>query len=417
MSEKNTHTDPEWLLKEYVEYKLCRYFEDNSLQLKKIETQPATAKGDNYASVMTRINLKYTTKDSKDTQSATFLLKTTFASKDPAANILAGYGVSIREMDMYQQILPHLARMVRGELEDSRKMFAATVDVDRERDSIIFEDLTLEDYKVACRLKKLDLEHTHLVLEKLAEFHAAAAVLAERKPGIFEKNYDRGFFNKHFRGFQPIFRNLLQALSRSLELNLDLKNRYQRKIDRLVDTIMDYGDRSTSTNPGDFLTLAHGDLWTTNVMFQYDEQRHPINAVLIDFQFSVWSSPAIDLHYFFSTSIQDHLRWKHQPELVQFYYYRLVESLKKLQYSRRIPSLFEFQLQFRARSFYSVFCSLISEPCMLYTGTEEASIAQGLSTAASGVRFRDSVYHADHIREKMVLTLPFLDQQGLLDDM
>lgn len=43
--------------------------------------------------------------------------------------------------------------MVRGELEDSRKMFAATVNVDRERDSILFEDLSLEDYKVACRLK------------------------------------------------------------------------------------------------------------------------------------------------------------------------------------------------------------------------------------------------------------------------
>lgn len=103
MSEKNTHTDPEWLTKEYVEYKLCRYFEDDSLQLKKLETEPATSKGDNYASVMTRINLEYSTKDSKDTQSATFLLKTTFAAKDPAANILAGYGVSIREMDMYQQ--------------------------------------------------------------------------------------------------------------------------------------------------------------------------------------------------------------------------------------------------------------------------------------------------------------------------
>uniref|UniRef100_B3P6N1 GG11386 n=1 Tax=Drosophila erecta TaxID=7220 RepID=B3P6N1_DROER len=394
MSGKNTHTEPEWLTKDYVGDKLCRYFEDDSLQLKKLETEPATAKGDNYASVITRINLEYTTKYSKDPQSATFLLKTTFAAKDPAANLLAGYG-----------------------LGDSRKMFAATVDVDRERDSILFEDLSLEDYKVACRLKKLDLKHTHLVLEKLADFHAAAAVLAERKPGIFEKNYDRGFFNKHVRGFQPIFRNLLQALSRSLELNSDLKHRYQSKIDRLVDNIMDYGDRSTSTIPGDFLTLAHGDLWTTNVMFQYDEKGHPSNAVLIDFQFSVWNSPAIDLHYFFTTSIQDNLRWKHQTELVQFYYYQLVEALKKLQYSPHIPSLFEFQLQFRARSFYAVFCSLISEPCMLYTGTEEASIAQGLSTAESGVRFRDSVYHADHIREKMVLTLPFLDQQGLLDDM
>jgi len=54
---------------------------------------------------------------------------------------------------------------------------------------------------------------------------------------------------------------------------------------------------------------------------------------------------------------------------------------------------------------------------MLYTGQEEASIAQGMSPSESGIRFRDSVYHADHIKEKMVFALPFLDQLGLLDDM
>jgi len=352
MAEKNTLEAPAWLTVDYVEKKLCKYFEDDSLKLKKLGIVPATAKGDNYASVMARINVNYSTKDSKDLQTGTFLLKTTFADKDPAAILLSDYGVYTREMEIYEQILPHLSKMVRDEIKDSRKLFAATVDVDRKRDSIIFEDLSLEQYKVACRLKKLDLKHTHLVLEKLARFHAAGAVLAKRKPGIFEKNYDRGFFNKHVRGYQQTFKNLLQALSRSLELNKDLKERYQRKIDRLVGNIMDYGERSTSVNPGDFLVLAHGDLWTTNVMFQYDDQGHPTNAILIDFQFSVWNSPAIDLHYFFSTSIQDNLRWKHQPELVQFYYYKLVESLKKLKYSQQIPTLFDFQLQFQARAFY-----------------------------------------------------------------
>ncbi|XP_016952838.1 uncharacterized protein LOC108026420 [Drosophila biarmipes] len=417
MAENNIHEAPAWLTEDYVEKELCRYFGDDSLKLKKLGIVPATAKGDNYASVMTRIHVDYSSKDSKVLQTATFLVKTTFADKDPAANLLADYGVYTREMDIYEQILPHLGKMVRDELKDSRKLFAATVNVDRERDSILFEDLSLEQYKVACRLKKLDLEHTHLVLEKLATFHAVGAVLAERKPGIFDKNYDRGFFNKHVRGYEPIYKNLLQALSRSLELNKDLKERYQGKIDRLVGSIMDYGERSAAVNPGDFLALAHGDLWTTNVMFQYDGQGHPTNAILIDFQFSVWNSPAIDLHYFFSTSIQDNLRWKHQPELVQFYYYKLVESLKKLKYSRPIPNLFDFQLQFQARAFYAVFSSLIFEPCMLYTGKEEASIAQGLSPSESGIRFRDSVYSADHIKEKMVFTLPFLDQFGLLDEL
>ncbi|XP_017079850.1 uncharacterized protein LOC108113684 [Drosophila eugracilis] len=417
MSEKNSSESPEWLTEDYVEKKLRRYFKNDSLQLKKLKSEPATAKGDNYASVMTRINVEYTTRVSKDSKAATFLIKTTFPGKDPAADLLADYGIYTREMDIYEHVLPHLGTMVRNELGDSRKMFAGTVNVDRERDCIIFEDLSLEQYKVACRLKKLDLEHTHLVLERLASFHAAGAVLAERKPGVFEKNYDRGFFNKHVRGYEPIMKNLLQALSRSLELSPSLKEKYQAKIDRLVDNVMDYGEGSTSPNPGDFLTLAHGDLWTTNVMFQYDGEGHPTNAILIDFQFSVWNSPAIDLHYFFSTSIQDNLRLKNQTELVQYYYYKLVESLKKLKYSRRIPSLFEFHLQFQARAFYAVFSSLIFEPCMQYTGKEEASIAQGLSASESGIRFRDSVYEADAIRKKMVSTLPFLDKLGLLDEL
>jgi len=186
----------------------------------------------------------------------------------------------------------------------------------------------------------------------LANFHAAGAALAERQPGIFSKNFDRGFFNQHTRGYEPIMRNLLQALSRSLELEPELRQRYQAKIDRLVDHVMDYGERSTSICPGDFVTLAHGDLWTTNVMFQYNDEGHPVNAIFIDFQFSVWNSPAIDLHYFFSTALQANIRLKNQPELVQFYYYKLKDALKAVRYSGHVPSLFAFHQQFRNRAFY-----------------------------------------------------------------
>ncbi|XP_020811433.1 uncharacterized protein LOC110186566 [Drosophila serrata] len=418
MSTEGTHPSPTWLTADYVEQKLRVYFKNNSLKLIKLQIKPASPKGKNYASVMNRISVEYTTTtDSKIKKVTSFLVKATFADKDPASELLSDYGIYTREMDIYERILPDLANMVKNEIGDSQKLFAATVDVDRSKESIIFEDLSLEEYKVASRLKKLDLEHTHLVLEKLANFHAAGAALAKRQPGIFEKNFDRGFFNKHTRGYESTMKNLLEALSRSLEFNQDLKQRYQAKIDRLVDHVMDYGEKSTSINPGDFVTLAHGDLWTTNIMFQYDGKGHPTNAILIDFQFSVWNSPAIDLHYFFSTAMDDNLRWNSQPELVQFYYYKLVESLKKLKYSGSVPSLFDFQLQFQRRAFYAVFSSLIFEPCMLYTGKEEASIAQGMSDSESGIRFRDSVFEAEHIRNKMFFTLPYLDQFGLLDTM
>ncbi|XP_020811791.1 LOW QUALITY PROTEIN: uncharacterized protein LOC110186844 [Drosophila serrata] len=417
MPETLTHKAPAWLTEENVEKKLRVYFKDESLHVEQLEIKPAIGNGENYASVMTRINVEYTTKDSQVAEFATFLVKTTLADKDPASDLFSEYGIYTREMDMYKQILPHLADLVKEDIGESRKMFAGTVDVDRARNSIIFEDLSLEKYKVACRLKKLDLEHTHLVLEKLARFHASGAALAERQPGIFDKNYDRGFFNKHTRRYEHIMTSLLKALSRSLELNQDLKKRYQAKIDSLINRLMDYGERSATVNPGDFATLTHGDLWTSNVMFQYDGKGHPTNAIFIDFQFSVWNSPFIDLHYFFSTSIQEDLRLHHQPALVQFYYNNLVEALKKLRFSGHIPSLFEFQQQFRAKAFYAAFASLVFAPTMVYTGKEEASVEQIISTSEQGLRFKDSLYQSEYMQKFLLSTLPFLDQFGLLDEM
>ncbi|XP_037717741.1 uncharacterized protein LOC119552055 [Drosophila subpulchrella] len=411
------HSAPAWLTWDYVEEKLRSYFKNDSLRVENLDIRPALGNGENYASVMTRINVEYTINKSRVKESTRFLAKTTFADRDPAAKVLMSYGVYTREMDMYERILPRLADLVRHELGDSRKLFAGTVNVDRKRDSIIFEDLSLEQYRVADRLKKLDLEHTHLVLEKLANFHAAGAALAEREPGIFSKNFDRGFFNQHTRGYESIMRNLLQALSRSLELEPELRQRYQAKIDRLVNHVMDYGERSTSIRPGDFVTLAHGDLWTTNIMFQYDDEGHPVNAIFIDFQFSVWNSPAVDLHYFFSTALQANIRLKNQPELVQFYYYKLKDALKAVKYSGHVPSLFAFHQQFRNRAFYAAFASLIFEPSMAYNGKEEASMEQIMSSSEKGMRFKDDLYQSEEIRKKMHLTLPFLDHLGLLDVM
>jgi len=138
MPEETTHRAPAWLTEEYVEKKLRIFFKNDTLNVEKLEIRPATANGENYASVMTRIKVEYTTEDSKDKQKTTFLLKTTFADKDPAAHLLFNYGIYTREIDMYEQILPRLAGIVRDELHDSRKLFAATVNVDRERDSIMW---------------------------------------------------------------------------------------------------------------------------------------------------------------------------------------------------------------------------------------------------------------------------------------
>lgn len=342
------HAAPVWLTHDYVEQKLRVYLRDEKVQLTKLHLKPATANGENYASVMTRINLEYTDKNLQDRRS-TFLIKTTFASKDPAAYILEPYGIYVREMNMYEEVLPKLTKILREEFNDPLKYFAATMNVDRERDSIIFEDMSLEKYYVSDRLAQLDVEQTKLVLKKLAAFHAAGALLNEREPGIFGEKYDRCFFNRYTRSYEPIMRNMVNALAKSLDNDAELQQRYGEKLKGLADHIMEYSERAMEYKEEDFVTLCHGDIWTTNVMFHDNEQGELDNVIFIDFQFSVFNSPAIDLHYLFATSTQDNVC---QAEMVQFYHQHLVEALKKLNFKGRIPSLFDFQLQFQARAFY-----------------------------------------------------------------
>ncbi|XP_030565759.1 uncharacterized protein LOC115766089 [Drosophila novamexicana] len=419
MQEQTIHeflAAPTWLTRDYVQQKLREYLKDGKLQLQQLHIKPATSNGENYASVMTRINVEYKDKNllkHKDT----FLIKTTFSGKDPAAHLLEQYGIYVREMDMYEEVLPKLAKIIQQELGDQRKMFAGTVNVDRERDSIMFEDMSLDKYTVADRIKQLDLPHTRLVLEKLAEFHAAGVALNEKQPGIYANKYDRCFFNRHTRAYKPIMQNMLRALITSIEDDKLMHQRYTAKLNGVIDHIMEYSERTMELNEGDFATLCHGDLWTTNIMFNYLPNGRPNNMIFIDFQFSVWSSPAIDLHYFFSTSVQDELHNHKQTELVQFYYQKLMEALTKLKFGGYVPSLFEFQLQFEARAFYSIFCSLVFLPAMLHSGSEEFSIEKALSNSESDIALRVSIYKTEIFQKKLRTILPFFDHKGLLDEM
>lgn len=52
---------PNWLNKSFIESALKQYRNDDTLQVDSIEIKPATAKGENYASLMFRCKANYTT--------------------------------------------------------------------------------------------------------------------------------------------------------------------------------------------------------------------------------------------------------------------------------------------------------------------------------------------------------------------
>ena len=62
------------------------------------------------------------------------------------------------------------------------------------------------------------------------------------------------------------------------------------------------------------------------------------NLIFIDFQFTLWSSPTIDLHHFLNTALSDELRPSYFDDLVKFYHEQLVGYLGRLNFGKEIPT-------------------------------------------------------------------------------
>jgi len=341
---------PNWLTEEYLQPRLRTYCKDDQLKVLKIWAKPATGKGENFVGVMTRIYVDYQLGDGS-VQKKTFIVKQALPEDVPQAEVFFEYELYTREMDMYEFVLPKLKELLQEAGLDG-KLTADAIAVDREYSTMILEDLAPYKFVNADRVKQLDLAHTKLTLEMLAKFHAASIILQQRHPELLTKCFFTHFFSRDKKAYSEVFTGLFRAFLRFINGQPNLKQTYGDKLEKLRSHIMEYGARVYDVGEGDLRTLNHGDCWTTNIMFQYDDAGDPQTVVAIDFQFSNCTSPTIDLHYFFTTSLKEEVRDK-EPELVEHHYNALKANLEKFSYKGLFPTLEEYQLQFERRRFMS----------------------------------------------------------------
>lgn len=117
-----------------------------------------------------------------------------------------------------------------------------------------------------------------------------------------------------------------------------------------------------------FNTLIHGDLWNNNIMIKSTKTNESENVLLIDLQMCCWTSPAIDLHYFFNTSLNEDLRLNHQNELLRFYHQQLTNILQQLNYQKTIFKFDELLAQFMTKIVYgNHFLTMFGLPSIKFT--------------------------------------------------
>ncbi|XP_039493860.1 uncharacterized protein LOC120453296 [Drosophila santomea] len=403
---------PEWLTESYLQDALRKYYKDQRLRINWVQVNPALGKGENYGGVLTRVKAQFTRSDGSS-QLGHYIVKSTFEGNEFAQNAMEPYDIFNREMVIYEQVLPKQKALLR-EIGDAEQIFAETMAVDVDNSALIFEDLNARGFVMPDRLVGLDEKLARIVLRKLAKMHATSAVLNERENHILE-SYDRGFFNRYTDNYEPAFVGMFQAATRRVA-QWPGYEKYAEKMEALVPIYMELGKKIFDISPGHINVLAHGDLWTNNVLVKYDEQTgEPIDVVIIDFQYTAWGSPALDLFYFLNSSLEFDLHQNQQEQLIAYYFGYFVDTLRKLQYQSTIPSLHQFHQQLHQKKFYAAHTSISVFPIQRNVETADADFNALMETNQRAINFKDACYRNPIAQRVLHELLPTFEAEGLLD--
>nr|XP_045586390.1 uncharacterized protein LOC123748243 [Procambarus clarkii] len=283
-----------------------------------------TNKGDNYATIVTSVNVKFSLAGQEQTTSYVVKL-------NPKRTVELGmsefyFSIFKKESEFFQEILPllNVELTVRG-LQGLRvaKWFYTSLEKDKEM--IFLEDLRSRGFKLLDGKKGMDVAHATLVLQELGKLHAASLLLKATAPK--QDLADRfSLIKVDWTSFPDIVKNLFNnmcsgPMAAGEEILRDIKG-YEVAAQWLAKHKNNFADlllRQLVRNPK-FDVICHGDCWNNNLLFRYSEDGDPVEVMLLDLQVNRVASPATDLNFFLYTSLHGDIRKANWRDFLSSYY-------------------------------------------------------------------------------------------------
>ncbi|XP_050079391.1 uncharacterized protein LOC126567204 [Anopheles maculipalpis] len=408
---------PEWMTKKYFVDAIAVQLslEPTEFTITDLDVRRATEAGDNYASILYRVVVSVHVHEPGSQTNVSLIVKA-LPKLGVADAMIQLMNLFPKETAMYTDIIPAMEELyhVRGQTEVAfgpRCLMHST----EPTEVIVLEDLSERQFAMVSRRQGMDMAHVQLVLHRLAQFHAASVVMAQKR-GPFGALFKEGMVSEKGRAMtEPFhkaqaefFHKVLHGWSEKEGFYADLMKHWGMD---MFDALLNIA----SADPTKFNVLNHGDMWCNNVLFHYNENSELSDVLLIDYQLSFWSSPAMDLLYFIFTSVNGDLKISQMDYMIQYYHEKLIDSLNFLEYDGNLPLLKDLHSDIIEHHLFGLMISFSILPVCLMEKSDDASMDMMMDQGDAGIAFKLRMYNNPAYVKQMSQILEFFYDRGVFD--
>ncbi|XP_060534911.1 uncharacterized protein LOC132707186 [Cylas formicarius] len=331
-----------------------------------VRTTRLTAVGDNYGSLMLRLEIKLRNDGTKDSRTLEVVAKT--LPRSEFVRQIFNVQVTFKnEIAFYTSVIPALDRFAKERDASATtdfvpKSYGGRINLNPDNDVVdddavlILENLKILGYKNGSRQEGLDLQTSKLVLDAFVKLHAYSIALRLEEPAVFEsevKPYLHDFIvdDKFIKDMVDKTTNILKSEGVAPDL-----------IGRSIQTIKN--KNKDEVEP--WIGVAHNDSWVNNFMIKWDEDNKPVGVKLVDFQVCEYKSVLRDILFFLFTSVRNDILADNLDKLLDHYYENFVATLKNIgvDASRYSRESYDQHLKIAARDYVYFHVVMMLDPIL-----------------------------------------------------
>ncbi|KAH8318866.1 hypothetical protein KR074_008364 [Drosophila pseudoananassae] len=409
---------PEWINKSLFEELLVA----NVPQYSKIldfRAKPAMAPGENYATLMLRITIEVELTD-KSSKTVSFMMKV--PHKTPQMEqMLAIANFFKTETSAYIDFLPKMENLYKSKgMDITFGPRAFTLDTSKEPNAaniVLMDDLGQAGFKNFNRLECLNFEQAKFAIKKLAQFHAAGAMMVQVH-GPYPDIFVYGVLGKNPEMIKGFVEGMLGPFRTAFLANLNKfkdGEKYRSKLDAALANLTSEFMRLGEIDPSAFNVLGHGDCWMNNLLFKVDSKGEVEDMVFVDFQNPKYGTPLMDLMYFIITSVHIDYKLDCFDYFVRHYHEQLTRHLDFLGFTGRQPTLRELHSEVMKFGTWCLFPAIAVLPVVLLDPSESATFDNFMGESEAGREFKNLIYSNKRYHPYIEKILPWLENKGFLE--